>query len=142
MLLGALGAKIEGSASPFSSLPVSCREAKRCADTWVLDMNGYTWECLDQGIDTLAYPLKPHVQYCAGFGNRLFTLKPNREEQLDELEVIETAMPEDIEGLKLQARKENDIVSALEILDDAVCTTNSIDVAWRAPTKNADRIER
>lgn len=105
-------------------------------------MNGYTWECVDQGLDSQAYPLKPHAQYACGFGNRLFTLKPNREDELDELEVIEMAMPEDIEGLKLQARRENDIVSSLEILDDAVCTTNAIEVAWRAPTKNADRIDR
>lgn len=109
-------------------------------DTWVLDMNGYTWECLDQGTDTLSYPLKPHVQYCCGFGNRLFTLKPNAEDLLDELEIIDMALPEDIEGLKLQARKDNDIVNSLELVDEASSTTNSIEVAWRAPTKNADRI--
>lgn len=30
----------------------------------------------------------------------------------------------------------------LEILDDVVCTANAIEVGWRPPTKNVDRIDR
>ncbi|CAG9465761.1 unnamed protein product [Pedinophyceae sp. YPF-701] len=126
----------------------------RCTDTWVLDLNSYTWECLHDSPPNMSVaggtnprgepthpPMKAQAVYTAMAGNMIFTLKPNREECLDELEVLELSMPEDIETLRMRAQKENDIVSKLAINDRAEISPNSIELSWRAPTKNADRIK-
>jgi hypothetical protein len=55
--------------------------------------------------------LKPRSRYYEFHGRRLYMLKPDRDERLNELEVLEFALPDDIEvGLY----KSNPIDSQLE----------------------------
>ena len=44
--------------------------------------------------------------------------------------------------MKNERRKGNMTIDTLDIMDEAVCTPSSIEVAWRPPTKNADRISK
>ena len=73
---------------------------------------------------------------------QLYMLKPNREEnKLDQIEILEFALPDDIEGLRAAKRREA-VQERLELMDNAICGHNSIELTWRPPTKNADRIDR
>ena len=68
-------------------------------------------------------------------------LKPDRDERLNELEILEFALPEDIEGMKLaRMRGDEEASDRLELLDVANTSPNSIEVSWRPPSKNADRV--
>lgn len=113
-------------------------------DTHVLDLfTGPTWECLDEGAwgNNMLW-LKQHSVYTTFHGTKLLTIKPNLHEQLDELQVVELSLPEDIQRMRAGRRKDTETVDQLEICDDAVCGSNSIDVSWRPPSKNSERIER
>lgn len=63
-----------------------------------------------------------------------------RDDKLDELQTLEFTLPEDIERLKNEKRNGNMIYDTLDIKTEASCTSNSIEVSWRPPTKNAERI--
>lgn len=63
-----------------------------------------------------------------------------RDDKLDELLTLNFTLPEDIERLKTEKRKGNMIYDTLDIMNDATCTSNSIEVSWRPPTKNSERI--
>ena len=123
---------------------VTGSSVRRLSDTWVLDLEMMEWECLDQGGGSQEMLwLKQRASYSVFHGSRLLTLKPNREERLTELEVLEFTMPQEIEGLATTRRKRgDDSTDKLEILDDASSTPNAIEVSWRPPVKNLDRIER
>jgi hypothetical protein len=43
--------------------------------------------------------------YTAFHGSKLLTVKPNREERLDELQILELHLPDDIERMRAQRRK-------------------------------------
>jgi len=113
---------------------------RRCTDTWVMDLETQAWEQLHEWA--AMGKMLNHAAYAAVYEKRIYTLKPSTEKpnSLCELEILELARPEDIEGLKQRARQETDIVAHLEILDDAEVTSNAVLLSWRAPSKNADRI--
>ena len=52
------------------------------------------------------------------------------------------ALPEDIERLRHSRKRDLGLSERLELADDAVCGVNSIELNWRPPTKNAERIEK
>ncbi|KAG2490886.1 hypothetical protein HYH03_010803 [Edaphochlamys debaryana] len=112
-------------------------------DTRALDLYSPRWECLDEGAwaNSLMW-LKPRGAYTAFFGNRQFTVKPSMHEKLWELQITEWSLPEDIERLRANRRKDNGFSEKLELSDDAVCGVSSLELSWRPPTKNSDRIER
>lgn len=117
---------------------------RRLTDSHVLDMyNGPKWEMLDAGAwgNNMMW-LKTRSAYNTFYGNKLFTIKPNVHEKIWEIQVIEFALPEDIERLRHSKKKEKDHAERLELMDDAICTTNSIELGWRPPTKNAERIDK
>eukprot|EP00854_Cymbomonas_tetramitiformis_P009252 gene9252-10959_t len=96
------------------------------------------------GLQSDVLGLKPRAQYSCFQGTRLLTVRPNRDERLDELEVLEFSLPEDISGLRRQrtAGVEEDHGDRLELLDEVNSAPNAIEVMWRAPAKHADRIDR
>jgi hypothetical protein len=49
-------------------------------------------------------------------GSKLFTLRPNLHEQLDELMVMELTLPEDIERMKTAKRRDKEQVRAYSCL--------------------------
>ncbi|PNH04178.1 Kelch repeat and BTB domain-containing protein 5, partial [Tetrabaena socialis] len=63
--------------------------------------------------------LKPRAAYTAFFGNRQFTIKPSMHEKLWELQVTEWSLPEDIERLRANRRKDMGFSEKLELADDA-----------------------
>jgi hypothetical protein len=65
--------------------------------------------------------------YVAACGSCLLMLKPNSHEALDELAITEVMQPDDIERLRAARRREEEVTS-LEILDDAAATTSSLEV--------------
>ncbi|KAK3242846.1 hypothetical protein CYMTET_47464 [Cymbomonas tetramitiformis] len=121
---------------------------RRLCDTHILNTETMEWECLDDGQEGAAslqvLGLKPRAQYSCFQGTRLLTVRPNRDERLDELEVLEFSLPEDISGLRRQrtAGVEEDHGDRLELLDEVNSAPNAIEVMWRAPAKHADRIDR
>eukprot|EP00878_Enallax_costatus_P041461 GHUV01048247.1.p1 GENE.GHUV01048247.1~~GHUV01048247.1.p1 ORF type:complete len:624 (+),score=179.30 GHUV01048247.1:665-2536(+) len=115
---------------------------RRLNDTHVLGMfTGPAWEQLDDGswCNNLMW-LKQMSVGSVMHGNRLYTLQPNLHEQLTELQVIELTLPEDIERMKTAKRRDQEQVDRLELLEDAAATSNSIQVNWRPPSKNKERI--
>jgi len=116
---------------------------RRLGDVQVLDLYSPRWECLDEGAyaNNMMW-LKQHAAYTCFFGNKLYTLKPNIHEKLFELQVTEFALPEDIERLRHSKKRDLGLSERLELSDEAVCGVNSIELSWRPPTKNAERIER
>ena len=61
---------------------------------------------------------------------------------LPPVQVLEVALPEDIERLRHSRKVDNSLSDRLELSDDAACGLNSIELGWRPPTKNAERIEK
>ena len=117
---------------------------RRLADTFALNTETLQWDCLDKGTEHLgtALHLKQRGCYCAFSGNRLYLLRPNREDEFRELEVVEFNLPEEIEQLRLAAQERKQAqADRLELSDAAAITTTSIELAWHPPTKNADRID-
>lgn len=113
------------------------------ADARVLDLYSPRWELLDDGAWAASLLwLKPHASYVAFGGNRQYILKPNMHERVWELQVTEWSLPEDIERLRLNKKKDNSFTDKLELMDDAVCGVSFLELSWRPPTKNSDRIER
>ena len=97
------------------------------------------WECLDKGGGSQdMFWLKARGDYSVISGNRLLSLKPNRDEKLSEIEVLEFTMPSEIEGLQVQrsSRDENSM-GRLEILDEPIVTLSTIEVAWRPPARTS-----
>ncbi|DBA67511.1 TPA: hypothetical protein ACH3X2_001791 [Trebouxia sp. C0005] len=116
---------------------------RRLADTHILDMTTPGWECIDDGAWASSSTWRQMLaQYCVFHGNRLYMLKPSKDDKLDELQTFEFTLPEDIERMKIERRKGNLTIDTLDLMDEAVCTPSSIEVAWRPPTKNADRISK
>lgn len=116
---------------------------KRLADVQVLDLYSPRWECLDEGNYITSMPwVKQRGSYSCFYGNKLFTLKPNINEKLFELQVMEFALPEDIEHLRHSRKRDLGVSDKLELMDDAICSVNSIELNWKPPTKNAERIEK
>lgn len=44
--------------------------------------------------------------------------------------------------MKNERRKGSMTIDTLDLMDEAVCTPSSIEVSWRPPTRNADRISK
>ena len=51
-------------------------------------------------------------------------------------------LPEELERLRAERRRGAAIVADLEILEQAVAAPDALEVAWRPPTKNRERIAR
>eukprot|EP00891_Asterochloris_glomerata_P004088 jgi/Astpho2/4088/Aster-x1197 len=116
-------------------------QVQRLGDTQVMDITAPAWECLDEGSwATGAVAKRQHANYCAFHGNKLYTLRPGKDDRLDELQILEFTLPEDIERMKSEKKKGSMVYERLDLLDDVACSPNSIEVAWRPPTKNMDRI--
>ncbi|KAF6250631.1 hypothetical protein COO60DRAFT_1681080 [Scenedesmus sp. NREL 46B-D3] len=116
--------------------------SKRLTDTYVLDMyTGPAWEQLDDGAwgSNIVW-LKQMSVNSVMHGSKLFTLRPNLHEQLDELMVMELTLPEDIERMKAAKRRGKEQVNFLELLSDAAATSSSLEVSWRPPSTNSERI--
>ncbi|KAL6758234.1 hypothetical protein V8C86DRAFT_2601400 [Haematococcus lacustris] len=117
--------------------------SKRLGDVQVLDLYSPRWECLDDGSYTASLPwLRCRAMYTCFFGNKLFTLKPSMHERLWELQVMELALPEDIERLRHSKKRDLGLNERLELSDEGVIGVSSLELSWRPPTKNAERIER
>lgn len=116
--------------------------SKRLGDVQVLDLYSPRWECLDDGAYVTSMPyVKGRAVYTCFYGNKLFTVKPSMHEKLFELQTLEFALPEDIERLRHSRKRDLGLSEKLELCD-ATCTANSIEINWRPPTKNAERVER
>lgn len=116
---------------------------RRFHDVWALDTEEMAWEKLYDGTEALStYSLRPRGTYHAFYGTALYTLRPNREETLDELEVLEFSLPSEIESLIRSKRaQETGPSNKMEILDTVVAGANFLELAWRAPARAADRID-
>jgi len=116
---------------------------KRLADVHVLDLYAPRWECLDEGAYITSMPwAKQRAIYTCFYGNKIYTLKSNMQEKLFEMSVTEFALPEDIERLRHSRKRDLGISEHLELSDEAICTMSSIELNWRPPTKNAERVEK
>eukprot|EP00879_Flechtneria_rotunda_P025407 GHRR01026999.1.p1 GENE.GHRR01026999.1~~GHRR01026999.1.p1 ORF type:complete len:354 (+),score=123.29 GHRR01026999.1:930-1991(+) len=121
---------------------VGAGAGKRMSDTYVLDMyNGPAWEQLDDGAwgNSILW-LKQMSVSSVMHGNKLYTLTPNLHEQLGELQVMELTLPEDIERMRAAKQRNQEKVDNLELLDTAAATSTSLEVSWRPPSKNSERI--
>ncbi|MEW5307774.1 MAG: hypothetical protein WDW38_010526 [Sanguina aurantia] len=116
---------------------------RKLCDTHVMDLYQPRWECLD-GAPWSANMvwLKHHAAYSAFLGNKLITLKPNMHDRLWEVQLLEWQLPEDIERLRNEKRRDLRFADKLELMADAVCGANTLELSWRPPTKNAERIEK
>jgi hypothetical protein len=85
---------------------------------------------------------KQRAIYTCFYGNKIYTLKSNMQEKLFEMSVTEFALPEDIERLRHSRKRDLGISEHLELSDEAICTMSSIELNWRPPTKNAERVEK
>lgn len=84
---------------------------KRFTDTFVLDMySGPCWEQLHDGSSVNAMWLKQMSACSAMHGNKLYTLQPNLQEQLLELQVMSLTVPEDIERMKSAKKRDQEQV--------------------------------
>lgn len=92
-----------------------------------------------QPVSTKRRVQKPCMGHIASWNRLCLTC---RDDKLDELQTFEFTLPEDIERMKNERRKGSMTIDTLDLMDEAVCTPSSIEVAWRPPTKNADRISK
>lgn len=91
----------------------------------------------------LLLPLQPRGQYHVFYGTSLYTLRPNRDELFDELEVVEFSLPSDIDALIRSKRAaETGPASKLEMLEEPIAAgSNFLEVGWRAPARALDKID-
>jgi hypothetical protein len=68
-------------------------------------------------------------------------MKLCRGDLLNELVTLDITTPEAMTSLLAAHKKGTSIFKTLDILHDAICTDTYVDLAWRAPTKNIQRIE-
>ena len=131
--------------APEPSPPATRRAPERAAAPArrALHTENLKWEMLYDGADALSgYTLRARGTYCCFYGTALYTLRPNRDEALDELEVLEFSLPNEIESLiHAKEAQETGPTNKLEILDEVVAGPHSLELAWRAPTRTADRID-
>lgn len=82
-------------------------------------------------------------QYHVFYGTSLYTLRPNRDELFDELEVVEFSLPSDIDALIRSKRAaESGPASKLEMLEEPISAgSNFLEVGWRAPVRALDKID-
>ncbi|KAK9837697.1 hypothetical protein WJX74_003317 [Apatococcus lobatus] len=110
-------------------------------DTLALDTSSPSWETLDDGHWASSFALtKPRAAISAFCGNRLYSIRHNRNERVDELQILEFTLPEDIERMQSERKRLNVASESLAISGEAACTSSSITITWSPPTKNADRI--
>ena len=113
--------------------------ARRCTDTWLMDLSNGQWEKLQE------WPPNPRLlgasTYSTIYGNRIYSIKPgpDKPSRMLDLEIVELSRPEAKEGLK-RNRNETEIVQRLEIGEPTEVTTHAFTVSWRPPSKNMDRI--
>jgi hypothetical protein len=67
-------------------------------------------------------------------GSRLYTLKPDRDERLNELEILEFALPEDIEGMKVARMRGRGLHSSTFRLD----VSTVLGTRWVVPVDHSD----
>ena len=67
----------------------------------------HTHAIAPQHTHAIAHPLPPPQGACYSVwcGAKMLTVKPNREELIEELQVMEVQLPEDIERLRAQRKK-------------------------------------
>mmetsp|Transcript_48583 Transcript_48583/g.92931 ORF Transcript_48583/g.92931 Transcript_48583/m.92931 type:complete len:641 (+) Transcript_48583:158-2080(+) len=116
--------------------------ARRYNDIFVLNTERMEWEVIDNGEGVEILSWKPRGVYSAFQGSRLLSVKPNRDEALDELEITDIQLPESLEELWQQRAAKSEDLEKLEIRDDAQTFPNAIEVSWKAPPKLVDRVDR
>lgn len=123
---------------------------KKLNDVWALDTETLTWECLETGqtpggkaaaqvIDQVVN-LQKRARYTTFYGKQIISVLPYKGEKLDELQVLEFQLPEDLEALK--DKTEDDVADRLELMSGVPSGPNALEVSWRPPAKNQDRIDR
>jgi hypothetical protein len=76
------------------------------------------WELLDDGAEyTAIMPWRSRAQYNCFFNGRLFRLKPNRDEVIDELEIVDFSLPDDLEELQRARNRKEENEDTIEISD-------------------------
>ena len=76
------------------------------------------WELLDDGAEyTAIMPWRSRAQYNCFLNGRLFRLKPNRNEVIDELEIVDFSLPDDLEELQRARNRKEENEDTIEISD-------------------------
>lgn len=85
------------------------------------------WELVDAGTwaNSVVW-LKPGGAYTAIRDDKVYTIKPDRDEGLWELQIVTVVMPEHLAALRSLKKKE-ELVSSLELLDNPDTTATSIE---------------
>lgn len=85
------------------------------------------WELVDAGTwaNSVVW-LKPGGAYTAIRDDKVYTIKPDRDEGLWELQIVTVVMPEHLAALRSLKKKE-ELVSALELLDGPDTTATTIE---------------
>jgi hypothetical protein len=81
-------------------------------------------------------PLKAGSAYSVVREERILTLRPDRDELFGELQVISLALPEHLERLRA-AKKKEVIVNMLQLCDEPVIGTNSLEVCCHSLAHNS-----
>eukprot|EP00775_Hariotina_reticulata_P013491 gene13491-13616_t len=135
-LLGSSGVAAVTAAGGAAGL-----SGRRLSDICVLDMSWPAWEQVDDGRWASNFMwLKQMSSNSVMHGNKLYTLQPNLHEHLDQLQVLELTLPEDIERMRSARNMDQEQVDRLELLDNPITTSTSVQVTWRPPSKNSERI--
>ena len=110
-------------------------------DLWVLDLQSLEWQCLQESTPELLLQ-KPTRSYSTFHGSQLFRVKANPEGKLDEIEIVDITLPQNIQGLNSQQKyTQEDSQDKFELIDTGMTTSNTIEVVWRPPAKNLERIK-
>ena len=110
-------------------------------DLWVLDLQSLEWQCLQESTPELLLQ-KPTRSYCTFHGSQLFRVKANPSGKLDEIEIVDITLPQNIQGLNSQQKyTQEDSQDKFELIDTGMTTSNTIEVVWRPPAKNLERIK-
>ena len=123
---------------------------RKLSDIWALDTETLSWECIDEGQKPNAKMTNPvdqvvnlqkRARYTTFYGKAIISVMPYKADRLDELQMLEFQLPEDLEALKRKGG-DDDAADRLELLSGIPSGPNALEVSWRPPTKNQDRVDR
>ena len=88
---------------------------------------------------------RTHAAYCGIVGRRVYTLHPvGRDEALGEVTWIELTPPDELETMRRRRGGPGggEHTDVLALADDYAASAHTLELSWRVPARNADRIER